>query len=286
MKKFLKVLITTLLLLGLALSMVACGETADPTKSAEKGLKYKKDAKTGFYTVYGYVQEDNVTELDLSNVKDANGNAIVIGKIATGAFRGNDALKKVIVPDTVTEISAGAFKNMNKLEELVLPFIGKTANSDAIMNEYHPEGENEEIEKSVNIERTFVYIFGTDSYDKGASVTANYGASTANYYIPAYFKKVVVKNSEPYSIPMYAFSGVNLIREVELCDTIDAIGDNAFSNCHDLTKVNIPASVKNIYNEAFKGSVNFGANLTEQDNANIALATLGTDVFVGTKLDK
>lgn len=287
-KRFLKIILTTLLLLGLVLCSVGCGEDSDNSNKA-KGLKYKKDAKTGLYTIYGYVQEDEVTVLDLGAVKDKDGNAITVGKIATGAFSGNDALTKIIVPDTVTEISAGAFKNMNKLEELVLPFIGKTATADVYYGQTH-DAENDGVEKSVDLERTFAYLFGSEEYSSGAKVTANYGAGTSDCYIPAYFKKVTIKTSKQYSIPMYAFSGISLLREVELCDTVVAIGDNAFSNCHDLTKVNFPSSITAIYKEAFKDSANFGKNLDETSKT--ALKTLidslkkGSDVYTGTYLDK
>ncbi len=290
MKRFFKFLITTLLLLGLAFSMIACGENGDNSTTIQKGFKYKKDAKTGLYTVYGYVQEDNVTVLDLGDIKDENGNEIIVGKIATGAFSGNDAIVKVIVPESVIEISAGAFKNMNKLEELVLPFIGKTANSDAYYNESSEDGKIEGVEKSVDIERSFAYIFGTDSYEKGAPIKANYGAGEATYYIPACFKTVEIATSSDYSIPMYAFSGINLVREVKLCDTIDAIGESAFANCHDLVSVNLPSSLTAIYTGAFKDSVNFGKNLGETERT--ALASFidsianGTDIYAGTYLDK
>lgn len=288
MKRFLKILLSTLLLLGLVLCSVACGPSPD-NEHEEPGLKYKKDAKTGLYTIYGYVSENDVTELDLGAVKDAEGNSIVVGKIATGAFTGNDTLKKIIVPDTVVEIATGAFKNMNSLEELVLPFIGKTANAE-VKAGVSGSGASDDIEKSVDIERTFAYIFGTEAYDKGSPVTVNYGASTATYYIPAYFKKVTINTSKSYSVPMYAFSGISLVREVVLCDKVDVIGENAFSNCHDLTMVTFTASVTTIYGEAFKDSVNFGKNLDKTNKT--ALKTLidsvkkGSDVYTGTYLDK
>ena len=291
MKRFLKVLLTAILLVGLVLCSVGCGEGRN-AKEETPGLKYKKDADTGFYTIYGYVQEQDVYELDLGKATDKDGNAIVVGKIASGAFSGNDALTKIIVPDTVTEISAGAFKNMNSLEELVLPFIGKTANSDAYPDETNGEGKSKDVEKSTNIERTLAYLFGTEAYDKGAKVTVKYGTETAEYYIPAYFKKVTVKvkTSEEYSIPMYAFSGMGLIREVELCEGVVAIGDNAFSSCHDLTNVVIPSSVTKIYKEAFKDSENFGKNLSADElsalKTKIDSLANGYDIYVGTYLDK
>lgn len=296
MKKFVKILSAVLLLIVFALGAVACSNPDD--KTGQKGLKYKKDSKTGLYTLYSYEDDGETEILDLSNVKDADGNDIVFGKISSGTFAGNDTLVEVIVPTTVTEISAGAFKNMNKLERLTLPFVGKNANSDAFYGETASSAD-----KATDIERTFVYIFGTEEYEYGAPVTVNYGGGTGNYYIPAYLQKVTINSLESYSIPMYAFSGVSLIREVVLGDKIDAIGDNAFSACHDLLTVNIPASVLKIYKEAFKNSENFATatgfdkgrydnmvtlmasnNYTDNDTSNDYI--IQDDIFVGTKLEE
>jgi hypothetical protein len=287
-KRFIKVLFTTLLVLSLAFSFIACGGAEGDGDNEVKGIKYKKYAKD-LYTIYGYVQEDGKTELDLdAEIKLAVGEEAEVGKIATGAFSGNDALTKIIVPDTVVEISAGAFKNMNKLEELVLPFIGKTANSDLFFDEPNTDGENEGVEKSVDVERTFAYIFGTDSYEKGSPITVNYGAGEATYYIPAYFKKVTISTSKTYSVPMYAFSGIALVREVVLCNTIDAIGEGAFSSCHDLVSVSIPSSVTAIYKEAFKDSANFGKNLDIDGKSTVKdfidRVANGADIYAGTYL--
>ncbi len=292
MKRFIKILFTTLLVLSLAFSFIACGGAEGDGDNEVKGIKYKKDAKTGLYTIYGYVQEDGKTELDLdAEIKLAVGEEAEVGKIATGAFSGNDALTKITVPDTVIEISAGAFKNMNKLEELVLPFIGKTANSDLYYDEPSVDGENEDVEKSIDAERTFAYIFGTDAYEKGSPITVNYGASEATYYIPAYFKKVTISTSKTYSVPMYAFSGIALVREVVLCNTIDAIGEGAFSNCHDLVSVSIPSSVTAIYTKAFKDSANFGKNLDSAEKISVKAFIDGVakcenvmDIYAGTYL--
>lgn len=278
MKKFVKILSTVLLLIVFALGAVACTNPNDET--AKKGLKYKKDSKTGLYTVYSYVDDGETTVLDLGNVKDEDGNDIVIGKISSGAFSGNDSLVEVIVPTTVTEISAGAFKNMNKLERITLPFIGKNVNSDAFLGETAGS-----TDKSTDTERTFAHIFGTEEYEYGAPITINYGANTADYFIPVFLQKVTVISAESYSIPMYAFSGVSLVREVVLGDKIDAIGENAFYNCHDLLKVNFPASVLKIYKEAFKDSANF-VTAEGLDKARFDAMNPGENVFVGTKLEE
>jgi len=54
------------------------------------------------------------------------------------------------------------------------------------------------------------------------------------------------------SIPAYVFCGRRELAEVQLCEGLLEIGNGSFSNCdHSITKINIPNSLRRIYDNAF-----------------------------------
>ncbi len=277
MKKIFKTLLLTILALVLGVCAFACGN--DGGDENKTGLLYKKRAGENFYTVYSYVDDGSAkTALDIA---EYNKDGIVIGRIEKGAFAGNDTLTSIVVPSTVTEIEGGAFEKMKKLTEITLPFIGNTAISDLSFNASQSE-EN----KSVDAERTFGYLFGTEEYVGGAEVVQNHNSSdsgTTTYYMPASLKKVTVNGGSNYGVPMFAFSGNRLIQQVVLSNVV-AIGEYAFENCSSLVNVNVPNTVTKIYKNAFDGC----ANLKDAGfviDANSTLATIGEYAFKGTGLN-
>lgn len=275
MKKFITTIIICLLAITTVFSLVACN--GDGANKKEAGLYYKVLKGDDFYTVYDYVAEDGVTVLDLN---DYNKDGVVIGKIASGAFKNNNTLKEIIVPETVKEIASGAFSNMKALEKITLPFIGKNENADTSFSETAPSEE-----KSVNAQRTLAYLFGTERYEGGASITSNYGGGSATYYVPATLAEVTVtcqkEGREAYGIPMYAFNGFTAISKVNLVGNIDVIGVSAFDGCHALSSINIPASVKEIKDYAFANTdyLDKGLNLAESK-----VVKIGKGAFKNAKI--
>ncbi len=271
MKKIINIILALVLVAVSAFALVACGD--DGETNGQKGLLMKKYTGEEFYTVYGYVDEgEGITSLDIGAVAGEK----TVGRIAEGAFSGNDTLVEVVVPDTVTEISSGAFKKMKKLEKITLPFVGKTAIADAYIYETD-QAEN----KSVDAERTFGFIFGSEEYSYGEAITANYGVSTATYYIPASLTEVTIKPAGEYKIPMYAFAGTVLIEKVNLVGNFTVIGENAFKGCRDLSVINVPSTVKTIYSYAFaeceglKEGLTFDAGSTLEVIKDYAFANSG-----------
>jgi len=210
MKKFLKIAVLAVILAISCIGLIACN-SGDPA-GAEKGLVYKVLTGDDYYTVTGYVQEDGKTTLDLG---DYNKDGVTIGRIMPGAFDGNAKLTEIIVPDTVVKIDQGAFKGMQKLEKITLPFIGETANSDPTYNNSSSD------DKSIDMERTFGYIFGKEEYNYSIKLTQKYNeaeTSVQDYYVPMTLTEVTVKPKvgSNYSIPMNAFSGNRLVKTVVL----------------------------------------------------------------------
>ena len=273
MKKILKTLIASIIALTCVMSFVACDGSGVSGKAP--GLHYKK-TNDGVYEITKYVAEEGVTVLDIDTKLDAE---ITNIRIKKGAFSGNDTLTKIIVPARVTEIAEGAFEKMQALESLVLPFIGRTANSDAYLQETQTA-----TDKSVNRARTIAHLFGTEEYDAGVGVTINYDSSNnVKVYMPRTFISVTVKAGAEYSIPMFAFNGALNLTSIVLDGNIDAIGVSAFAGCREIRSISLPASVKTIYENAFNGCVKLDQVIFATDSV---LDTVKDGAFVATKVSR
>ncbi len=274
MKNLIKTLSVMLLLVAMCFSLVACG--GDGTETTKSGLTLKKFKGDDFYTVVDYVAEDGVETLNLG---DYNANGVVIGRIKAGAFDGNQSIKELIIPTTVTEMDNGALKGMKGLTKLTIPFVGANKVADAYYNQTPAS-----TDKAVDGERNFAYIFGSDEFEGGAVVACNYGSSSdVSYYIPATLRQVTVKADGEYQIPMYAFNGLTQITKIVLEGNITAIGEYAFEGFATLKSINIPASVKNIYKNAFDGCGKLDENGLVFETG-CAFDYIGEKAFINTAL--
>ncbi len=269
MKKVLKLLLISVLTVCMCLPIVACSN--GNTGSSTPGLKVKKI--NGVYTIFDYVQEEGVEEL---NIGASLADGVSDVRIRKGAFEGNSSLKKIIVSDKVTEIDEGAFQKMSALESLELPFVGKTAHSDAYIGETKKDED-----KAVDAARTIAYLFGTEEYDAGVSISVSYNsASKTTCYMPYTLKEIIVNATSDYSIPMYAFSGAVNLNKIVLKGKIDAIGEYAFSGVKELTEITIPTTVKSIYTGAFKDCT----KLAKLNISGVTLNKVEKQAFVNTAL--
>lgn len=270
MKKIIQALLVVAILLASCFSFVACSTANDSEQ--QTGISYKKYKGEDFYTVHSYVDDGKTTAISIPDVKDG----IPVGRIAAGAFDGC-SLVSIEVPTSVTEIGEGAFKNTKKLQSLTLPFIGKNATADAYLLE---SGSSED--KSIDASRTISYLFGEEEYDLGIKITNNYSETASSVcYVPQTLTKINIKPAKEYSIPMYAFSGLVNLRQVELADNIKAIGEGAFSGCLNLKDITIPSAVTKIYDSAFKKCTNLNTEKLFADNSN--LESIGAFAFAETK---
>ena len=258
MKKLFKILSLVLIAAVCAIGLFACDNGGNGGKKT--GLQYKMYEGDDYYTVYDYVKDGDETELDIGSY---NKDGVVIKRIKKGAFKDNDNLVKITVPDTVEIIDGGAFANMKALKEITLPFIGHTPVAD--VGSVNSAPDDKATEKSVGNERNFGYIFGTEEYEGGVKCDQNYDASnTSTYYLPETLRKVNLtpKASSEYGIPMYAFSGNAWVNEVVLSADVKAIGVAAFKDNVYAATINL-SGVEKIYDDAFNGAKNLiAADLT------------------------
>ena len=250
-----KIICLIMALMMIALSAVALSGCDDKKGSSSGGLLYKKYSGDEFFTVYGFEldKDENDKFFDVDNgvidIQKIVGEDKTVGAIGVNAFKGISNVKKIIVPNTVTEIEAGAFAEMKDLEELVVPFIGKNIEADSTIGE--TAGSNT---KSVNFARTMYYWFATTTNDDACEISneefsggatikikCNAQASEIDFYMPVNFTTLTVNankidNEDTYVIPAYACYG-SFLETVNL-KNVKNIGDNSFGNCRFLRKTN------------------------------------------------
>ncbi len=183
---------------------------------------------------------------------------VPVTKIAASAFQNKTALKKVVVPDTVTEIGDGAFKGCSSLEDITLPFVGRKASD------------------SNSKYAVFGYIFGRytsstsskpsgttyqgwgqySSYSTSGTSGKNYAYSSSYYadyyYIPTSIKKVTITLDT--TIPYGAFHNCESIETIALPSTVTTIGNYAFKNC-SIKSIDLGSALTTIGNNAFDSCI-------------------------------
>ena len=94
----------------------------------------------------------------------------------------------------------------------------------------------------------FGAIFGTAAYEGGYNVDFEASYNTYTYQIPISLKAVEITGKE---IPSYAFSNCSNITEINLSGVSGSIGSKAFYNCSSLEKVTLSEGVTEIGSYAF-----------------------------------
>ena len=142
--------------------------------------------------------------------------------VGTYAFQNVANAKTVVVPSTVTSIGASAFSGCSTIESITLPFVGKNATANNV------------------VDSVFGYIFGNNGETEAEGTIKQYYTSSTSYYnfyfIPTTIKSVTITNQAV--IPFGAFSNCTFVENVTLTEGTTEVGSYAFYNCISLNKVN------------------------------------------------
>ena len=164
-----------------------------------------------------------------------------VTQIPDYAFKGENSITSVIVPETVTQIGVGAFQGCSNIQEMTLPFTGKSVDAsayEAVLGFIF--GYNQKSSGSYSSGQTTAFINGIyGNSDGGVWQYSCYISGYKNafyYYIPSSLKKVTISNQG--EIKPAAFNGCEYVSEVDYIKTISEIGDAAFQNCKTLKQFN------------------------------------------------
>ena len=173
-----------------------------------------------------------------------------ISIIASGAFRLNDKLERVVIPSSVTQIGDLAFNGCKKLKEVNLPDslieIGNNAfnsceNLSAI-----------ELPDSISVlgRGCFAFCKSLKTIKLPSKLIAlKKGAFTHCEALSS----VNVNNAALTEIGEEAFAECSNLIDFLIPNTVEEIGSSAFSNCKSLVEISIPERVKHIRFATFSG---------------------------------
>ncbi len=177
--------------------------------------------------------------------------------LGTSAFRENQKISTVILPETLTTIGSFAFYNCTNLHGILIPksvnFIGKdTFTACANLTIYGYKGSYAE-EYAKNNSIRFVEI--TDSINNFVYEDLEYTLKVSGFdgedtelNVPE-----MVNGNYVTIIGTSAFKDNKNIIKAVLPETIDTLGSFAFENCTNLKEVYIPSTVTYIGSNIFKG---------------------------------
>lgn len=236
------------------------------------------------YHTYGgsveiYEYKGNAENVEIpSTIEDMD-----VTEIYGDAFKDNDRLKSVEIPDTVKSIGSDAFYNCPKLQKVVIPdsvsSIGQNIFNNCNNVTVFGQEDSRAEEKFANSTR--VSFKFTDNDSKQTSRTET-GANDFAYH--TYSGKVEIYeyegNAENVEIPSIiddmkvteiygdTFKDNDNLRSVKIPTTVKSISGDAFYNCSKLQKILIPSSVDSIGQNAINNCNNvtvFGAQDSRAD---------------------
>ena len=268
--------------------------------SVTDGIIYK--LLNGAYTVIGYEGSD--TEIVIPS---SVGGAPVTA-IADSAFKGNQKITSITVPDSVTSIGDSAFEGCisltkldlgegvtdipyrmaygcNKLEAIEIP--------DSVTSIGYYSFLDCDSLTSVAIPDSVIIIFPFAFSGCSHLTSVTIPGSVISIYASTFcgcsgLTSVTIPDSVT-SIGDSAFSGCSGLTSVTIPDSITSIGYSAFSGCSGLTSVTIPDSVTSIGSAAFSGcsgliSARIGNSVTDIGSstffacANLISVTIGNSI--------
>ncbi|MCR4638496.1 leucine-rich repeat protein [Ruminococcus sp.] len=150
--------------------------------------------------------------------------------IGNNAFQNCIGIKTLLIPDSVTSMGLLMLNSCTNLEFLTIPYAGIVRTCTEIDGESSP---------NYSVADLFINQYN------------NWENSNMDFS-PYKIAKITITGGD--KIPKYAFSGMNILKEVNINNSgVELVGDHAFNDCPDLEFIEIPDSVNFIKEGTFTG---------------------------------
>ncbi len=244
--------------LAAAIAAVGGGESAyaagNIKGSAEDGNVYSYVVSGGKATVTGVAIEkttDYVIPESLDGFK--------VGAIDKYAFKGNDTMTSIVIPDSVTYIGDQAFAAASHLEKIQMPSKYNGAIGDNLFWGC-------EMLTEINLPEGVTSIGGWAFYNCFALESINIPSTVSS--IGKYAFDHDTETGESHlraitfaggdlcsltSIGSYAFKGCEALEAIELPSTVRSLGYEAFRNCKSLKTLTLPTGITTLPERAIQG---------------------------------
>ena len=241
---------------------IAIGAIVGTNLRSGQGLSYKLNETQDGYIVY--VKPADADNVHSTVVIPKKHKGLPVIAIEPETFKGNQRVKSVTIPASVTEIGHHAFfectnlaaiRGAKSVDRIGAEAFGKTAWLDAQSNGqvyvgnvfYSHKGE---IHAPQSGDLVYTFRAGTRAIADNAMMNNNLFAARQNN-IP----KIIIPAGVLY-IGERAFENCENLAEVVFPSTVLEIGAFAFSGCKALTNFTLPASLEVIGAQAFAGITN------------------------------
>ena len=162
--------------------------------------------------------------------------------IGGNAFKGNTTLKKVVIPEGVTEIQGGAFEDCTALEEVVLP--------DTLNFVYVNAFRNCPNLKDVKLPDSVTFVGASAFAESGqGTFTGSAAAYDRRCFADTAFETITLPNGADISADHMFYQ--TKASKVELPGDLEVLGEGAFSNTANIHEIELPETVRTIGRGAF-----------------------------------
>lgn len=183
--------------------------------------------------------------------------------IGSYSFYECSQVTNLIIPNSVLSIGEFSFYECNSLESITLPFVGTSRTV---------ENTNDAV---------LGYVFGRCAEENEGAVKQYFKLEGTSIYsniynIPSSLKTVTITDSE--NIPFGSFSNCDNLTQINLPDKVKYVGGYAYFGCTSITSIEFPNSIETMGDGAIKNctsieslSIPFVGNNRDSNNVNTAV---------------
>lgn len=174
-----------------------------------------------------------------------------VTSIATGVFKDNETLERVVIPEGVVNIDSRTFENCKNLSSVELPESLRTIGNYAFYN-------CSSLEKIILPQKLTTLgnsIFSKCSNLREITIPDRVKTLSSSIFSQCTsLSKVNLPEGMKY-IESSSFSDCTNLKEINLPSTVTQIGRSSFSNCASLLSIKVPNGVKRIDEYTFWGCI-------------------------------